>query len=73
MTIDLVTNFQPHEEENDELKNKRVFAGRVFTDDEVKKSLTALRSTTPRRTWDERPWTDRFCPRLGLMKHEARG
>ena len=41
MTIDLVTDLQPNEEESDELKSKRVFAGRVFTDDEVKKARYA--------------------------------
>ena len=41
MTIDLISDLQPNEEEDDELRNKRVFAGRVFTDAEIKKSRFA--------------------------------
>ncbi len=41
MTIDLITDLQPNEEEDDELRNRRVFAGRVFADEEIKKSRFA--------------------------------
>ncbi len=41
MTIDLVAALQPNEEENDVHLNQRVFAGRIFTAEEIEQAKFA--------------------------------